>query len=361
MALYELFLGETFVRENRDTIEKKNFDRIQAVRKMIEDQNNKDKKKLAMKKKQEQKAEEIAKEKKESEEKLKREEKKKKQNNKDDSEPVEMDNAEKEKTKSNDVNNEVQTDPVDIADKEKSADSKSNKKNQKKKEKSDVINEGSNEVAGIPPEIGEGSSVPKEITFKFFTGLKMETVSTTGILNVKTNLRYLNLGANYTAEYKISRPWGYTLQMSAGIPIKKDNYQISVARSLEAGVFKNIFSGFRINGGMEYSSLPFVNLPTPGEGLKVIQNDILYAKLGIDYNLKINEKSIGAGIEISESLLQKSSVNKSIQTKRSSLFVKSDITDQHGVLLSFFKTQIEGQFTGNSSGGSVLYTYKFGN
>ncbi len=361
-ALYELFFGETFVRENKDALEKKNFERIQAVSKMVEDQKKMLKKAAAKKKILEN--EKKPKKNEEKPEKLKREEKKKESKKETKAKPEEANSTEKPKgTVDKDVKS-INAPNIEIA-KEAKADTESNglskKKITEKKEDGDEhIEAASNNSLGIDP-IPDGSATPKEEEFKFLSGISLENIETKGLLSVKTNLRYLNLGANYKIEYQTKFPYGYKFLMKAGIPIKKDNYQLSVARSLEGNFFLKILGGLRIITGLEYSSLPFVNLPTAGEGFKVIQNDILYLKLGLDYTFEWKDKEMSFGADISNSLIQKSSVEKVIQTNRTSFYYKSQIIGSHGIVLSLFNTQISGEFTGNTSGGALFYTYKFGN
>lgn len=363
-AMYELFFGKSFVEDNKDALEKKNFDRIQAVRKMVEEQKKQEKKKQAKKKKEQQEQEARDKKNEEESEKLKREEKKKKdKNKKDDDAPSEIDNQVKVKEKGeNEMEDESESLAIELDELEKNPTRKSGKKKNKiKNEIKDAVVENELTEPGTSIEPLSGTFIPKIVEFKFISGISQESVETKGILTVKTNLQYLNLGANYKSEYQTAIPWGYTIAMNAGIPIKKENYQISVARSLEGGLQGKVIDGLRASVGLEYSSLPFVNLPEPGEGLKVIQNDIVYGKLGIDYSFSIKGRESSFGAEISQSLSQKSNIEKSIQTKRTTFYLKSDVIGQHGVVLSLFKTQIAGQFSGNSSGGTILYSYKFGN
>lgn len=363
-AMYELYFGKSFVQDNKDALEKKNFDRIQAVRKMVEEQ-KKQEKKQAKKKKEQQEKEAIDKKNEEVSEKLKREERKKKdKNKKDDIASSEIENQVKAKEKGeDDIVDESEDLAIEIGEPENSSPGKSgNKKKKIKNEiKNTVIeNELKDPAASLEP-LGDGTFVPKTVEFKFISGVSQESVETKGILTVKTNLRYLNLGASYRAENQTAWPWGYTIAMNAGIPIKKENYQISVARSLEGGLHVKVKDGLSLSIGLEYSSLPFVNLAGPGEGLKAIQNDIAYGKIGLDYSFSIRRREAHIGVEFSQSLSHKSNIEKSIQTQRTSFYLKSDIIGQHGVILSLFKTQIDGQFTGNSSGGTILYSYKFGN
>lgn len=363
-AMYELFFGKSFVHDNKDALEKKNFDRIQAVRKMVEEQKKQDKKQTKMKKEQQEKKARDKKNEEESE-KLKREERKKKDKNKKEGIATsEIENQVKAKEKGeNDIVDEFEGFSIEIGELEKNSPEKPGKKKKKIKNeiKNTVIENELTDPVVSPEPLGTGTFVPKIVEFKFISGISQESIETKGILTVKTNLQYLNLGANYKSEYQTTRPWGHTIAMNAGIPIKKENYQISVSRSLEAGLHGKVIHGLWASIGLEYSSLPFVNLPGPGEGLKVIQNDIVYGKFGVEYSFFLGGRDTNFGAKISKSLSQKSNIEKSIQTKRTSFYLKSDIIGQHGVALSLFKTQIDGQFSGNSSGGTILYSYKFGN
>jgi hypothetical protein len=261
-AMYELILGPGIVRENRDTIERKNFERIQAVRQGIEEQEKRDKqKKKEQKKELEKKKEklEAEAENEEQEEKLKREAKKKEEKKKEE-EDKEEDKEEVKKNKSKAPAGQT-GDPPELEEQDpKTKKNRPSSERAAKKKVADVKADDkgaeplSNRGVMVPPELEKPEPpTPKTVAFSLNSGLRFETVDATGLIQAKTNLNYLNLGADYRTDVLAKYPWGYGFSLNAGIPIKKEKYQISVSRALEGGVFKTFFSNFRVGAGFEYS------------------------------------------------------------------------------------------------------------
>lgn len=365
-AMYDLILGSDFVRENRDTLERKNFERIQAVREMVEDQARREKKKkkedqeLAEKKKMEK-----AQKKAEPEEKLKREERKKKSSQKEEEEPEDAE-AEKRSLKEGETSqNKAPEEETEELQMKKNP--LSSAKSAKKKELEKKLNEAKNEkfaidAGEVQPEMPAiEPPTPKTITFNLNSGLRFETVDANGLIQARTNLTYLNLGADYRADFQAKYPWGYGFSLNAGIPVKKEKYQISVSRALEGWAFKTFFSRLRIGAGVEYSSLIFANLPSAGEGIKIVQNDLLYGKLKFSIHFNVYDKEMSLGAEYGSSLSQKSNFNKAISVTKDAVFFQTQIKGDHGAAVKFFQSTFTGEFTGKSSGAAILYVYNFGN
>jgi len=243
----------------------------------------------------------------------------------------------------------------------------SSAKNGKKKEPEKKLNDPKNEKIAISageaqPEMpAVEPPTPKTITFNLNSGLRFETVDATGLIQARTNLTYLNLGADYRTDFHAKYPWGYGFSLNAGIPVKKEKYQISVSRALEGWAFKTFFSRLRVGAGFEYSSLVFANLPAAGEGIKIVQNDLLYGKLKFSIHFNVYEKEMSLGAEYGSSLSQKSNFNKAISVTKDSVFFQTQIKGDHGAAVKFFQSTFTGEFNGKSSGAAILYVYNFGN
>jgi hypothetical protein len=367
-AMYELILGPAIVNENRDIIERKNFERIQAVRQTIEEQEKREKQKKKQKKEALEKKQEKPEAKPDDEmeeEKLKREAKKKEEKKKDSEEKEEEEGSKSGRGKAASGN---AGDPPELEEPELK--SKKNNPSSEKTAKKKVADKKAEEKktepflnsASIAPELEKPDPpTPKTIAFNLNAGLRIENVEAIGLIQTKTNLNYLNLGADYRTDMLAKYPWGYGFSLNAGIPVKKEKYQISVSRALEGGVFKTFYSNFRVGGGFEYSSLVFANLAGAGEGLKIVQNDLLYGKLKFSLQFNLLNREMLAGAEFSTSLSQKSDINKAISVTKNVFFYQAQIKGDHSAELRVSQSTFTGYFSGKASGVAVLYVYNFGN
>lgn len=369
-AMYELILGSAIVGENRDIIERKNFERIQAVRQTIEEQEKREK----QKKKQKKEALEKKKDKpvalpddEMEEEKLKREAKKTVEKIQDTEENEENkeggSKSDKIKSTSGSAGDPPELEEIELQSKKNNSSSeKPAKKKVADKRAEEKVTEPVINSQSIAPELeATDPPTPKTIAFNLNSGLKFETVDAIGLLQTTTNLTYLNLGADYRTDVHAKYPWGYGFSLNAGIPIKKEKYQISVSRALEGGIFKTFFSNLRVGAGVEYSSLVFVNLPGAGEGLKIVQNDLLYGKLKFSLHFNLLNREMLAGGELCTSLSQKSDVNKEISVTKNVFFYQTQIKGDHSAEVRVSQSTFTGYFSGKASGVVVLYVYNFGN
>lgn len=368
-AMFDLILGPDVVKENRDILEKKNFERIQAVREMVEEQEKREKKR----KKEETEAQGLKKnqpqrnEDEQTEEKLKRETKKKAEQTE---ETIESENQKQAKVDSGIIPSSGKAGPapedeeaeLEIKKSQSAAEKLSKKKVAEKEieEKKTEPTVNAPQVSTPEPEKQEPGT-PKTVSFSLNAGVRFDSVDASGLIQAKTNLNYLNLGADYRTDVLAKYPWGYGFSLNAGIPVKKEKYQISVSRALEGGVFKTFLSKFRLGGGVEYSSLVFANLPGAGEGLKIVQNDLLYGKFKFSIQFNLFSKEMLAGVEHGTSFSQKSNVNKQISVTKDAFFFQTQVKGDHSAELRVTQSNFTGYFSGKSSGLALLYVYNFGN
>ncbi len=370
-SLFELFKGKVFVRENKDELERKNFERIQIVRKMIEEQKKREKKSKDRQKKKslvepskvsdvesEPPAKKLKREKKE----LEKKDKNKQNSFEDDLKPLVNEN------KSPSKNNESDSAEADKEfNKNQSVQALANPKNTNRVDRKKVENGASEQALNISQlsndldnKINE-KVTPSVKSFNFQFGFKKESANTVGLLSARTNISSFVLGANGKSEYLTKTPWGWMIKMLAGIALKKDKFQFPMARHIEADLYTRLVPRLTLYSGIEFSSLHFVNLPTAGVGLNVFENDILYAKAGGTLNGSLNKRQMGLSLEVLKSLVQKSNFNQAISVQKTTIIFNTQITDEHGLVMSYFSSRISGRILGNATGGMLAYTYSLGN
>jgi hypothetical protein len=372
-GLYELLLGKQYIIDNKDSLEKQNFDRIQAVRKTVEEREKEERQKKKEKKKLEEELEQKKLKKKERDNernrtKLLRFEKQEKSTDKDDKrfedsdDPKMLDgdnlglNVENPEKKSK--SDELAAPPV-----QKLSDDKKKVKNDKADQNDRELDENGNPVNPNAPNFDNFSvNIPEKSSFYAFGSLFEDKNDSRGIVPVGTNLRYLGFGARYVQEQVSDTPRGMRFALRSGIPIKKDNYDFPVYRAFETEITRgNLLKYFKAFLGMDYSPIIFVNVPTSGEGLQVFENDIFWAKFGLTYLPSIFGKDLEIRAAFLKSLLVNSNQKKEFSGTSLIFSTYYQHTSKYGFEISYQKTYLVGDLDVEAKAFSFSYVYKFEN
>ena len=360
-ALFELLMGKKFVDEHKDQIEKQNFERIVNVREGEEVQLIGERKKKKLDKIKEDELEEKNEEKKQN--KLKREELEKKEKALESAAKVEEQKAQSasELKKEDDAENKDE-DSSSLA-KLKSKDGGGRKKGLKKNDSKSSLNEESKlDIQPPIPDPEGGDKIPSISTLYAFANIFDENVTSDGLLHASTHLRYLGFGARYVQEQDTSMPRGMRFVVQTGLPIKKENYAFPVYRSVETEIYKRkIFNHVKILAGLDLSPLYFVNLPEAGEGLKVLENDIIWAKGGLGLTFEAFGKEIDLRALMYKSLSCKSNVNKILSGNAMAMSLYYQHNQKHGGEIAYHKSSFVGDLTVDSQSLYFSYIYKFEN
>lgn len=367
-GLYELLLGKKFVDDHKDEIEKQNYDRIQAVRENEEKQARIDRKKKKLMKKKE-KDEEIKlilqqeeEEKKKS--KLSRGEDPKK--DKSLNTPVQQDMSIAGSSVNPPEDSEIED--IDVDDPEEvGKTAKISQKRAAKKKKSKKSNQTSQETTDVPalvqePEEEKKSNIPTISKLYAFASFFDESVTSKGLLQTSTHLKYAGFGARYINEQDIDRPRGMRFSLKVGLPIKKDNYQFPVYRSFETEIYKSKLLGhFSFFAGLDLTPVYFVNLATAGEGLTVFENDIFWLKGGTAAQFDIFGRSVDLRLIFLKSVMSKSNKNMPLVGTSIVLNLEYMHNEKHGGQFTYQKSELAGELETSSKSITFSYIYKFEN
>lgn len=372
-GLYELLLGKQYVIDNKDMLEKQNFDRIQAVRKTVEEKEKEERDKKKEKKKLDEKLEQKKIEKEERDRnRIKRPELEKKEKNQ-----TKADQASEDSEAEKGVAGNGLADQNEKSDIENDSKSSSNLNLEKDKDKNNIgkkkvdtkklSNAGSfqsekSSAIGVPEIPNPSPEIPIKSSLYAFGSFFEDVTDSRGILISKTNLRYIGFGARYIQDQITDKPQGMRFTIKSGIAIKKDDYTFPIYRAFETEMSRgNIFGFFKMFLGLDYSPIYFVNLPEAGEGLKVFENDIFWLKLGISYAPELFGKEVDFRIAYLKSLLVNSNQKKEFSGNSLSYSIYYQHTDKQGFELSYQQTYLVGDLEVDSKSVGLAYIYKFEN
>lgn len=367
MATYEMLLGKKWVLDNKEKIEARNFNRIEAVREVIAQNARLKKKKLKDDLNKQQLFEE-AEEKLRERKLIKREDKPK---------LIQRDDAEKEseeKTPKNTVNTDSDdTDTIDpeLTPREKidfpapTPDSKRVPRKKIKKDASTVQPEIEATPASEPIAIAPvpDASLPKIGYFHVFANYFQESTDVLGLLETKTDLKYLGAGGKFLLETeKESYNHGMRFGILAGMPIFKEKYVFPIYRSIESEYYiSKVLGHIGLFAGFDFTPLYFVNLPSQGKGLQVFENDFLWTKLGVGLSGKLFDRDYELRFKYFKSLIQKSNQTEKFSGTKTEANIFLQVKNAHGAEVNFSTTKVTGGVEVSSNKVGLSYTYKFQN
>lgn len=364
-ATYEMLLGKQWVLDHKDHIESRNFERIQAVREVVTEQE-----KLRKKKKKE---EEIKKSKKEEEEDkksrnlIKREEREKRLKKETDSEHDSIEENLPGKNKKNLNKKGVESD-VEKTNIEDNAAKKSSNSGESKSNNSNSpgnLEEEENTEAFLPGlnlELPQAGTPKKTYLYGFSNYFQENTEATGGLINSNTTLKYIGLGGRFILERETFIPSGVRISFQAAMPIFKEKYTFPIYRGIESEFFASrIFNHFQLYTGMDFVPVYFVGLPTIGSRFQVYENDFLWMKVGIGFNKVVYERNTELRFSYLKSLLSKSNQSDKFEATKVVLNSYAQLLDNHGAEINFSTTTAAGAFNISSSRIAFSYVYKFEN
>lgn len=370
MNLYQLFKGKNFVETKKESLEKSNYERIQAVAQSIEEKKRKKKikEKIEAKKITPEELEDNLKKKKDKDQLIKREEDPKiiktpnSQNVLNESSPPQKNN-ESEEIKNSESLLSVKSQII-LDEKEKEEFEKKSKKRNKKLE----INEEPQALETTPPPISSevvpeisSPNIPRISHFHFFSGYHFENVYTSSIIKTTTNPKYIIIGAHYENIQDKAKPSGFEFDMRAGIPIGTAQYQVPVYREIQTEYFyKDLIPMLTISAGLDISPIYFVNLPELGKDLQIFENDVYWAKIGLKLSFQIYDKIQKIGMYVYKDLVFKSNFEKKMTATKSKIYLTGKIATKYGYTFETFSSTISGNITGNLRGYFLGFNYYFG-
>lgn len=367
MATYEILLGKQWVVDNKEKIESRNFDRILAVRQVI-DQNARLKKKKdreeLKKQEMEEEAEEIKRERRliKREDKLKKDKKKNEEQSQNQEQNIESTSSENsEKTNENDV------ELVALAPSENSKQVSGNKKLSSQAKINKTPNPAEAEDGVVPPLPFEipvpDNGPPKKSLFYGIANYFQESTEVKGLIATKTDLKYIGVGGTFILEKEtIPYPTGMRFSIQAAMPIFKEKYSFPIYRSIESEYFvSKIFSHVRFFAGLDFVPLYFVTLPSEGLGLQVYENDFLWAKAGLGLDGHVFDHSYELRLTYLKSIVMKSNQTDKFSATKTQASSYLQIHKSHGAEIAFSTTAATGAFEVSSSKIGISYIYKFEN
>jgi hypothetical protein len=361
-ATYEILLGKQWVQDNKENIEKRNFERIQDVRKVVNDLERVQKKK---KKEDEEKKNRLEQDEERKRERslIKREERIKNRKVQD----QDFTNASEESLNKNDSDSLVKDD--DIVSEKINEDKKvlTNKKKTKKLPLNQLKNEelrpdkSSESTLIKDPEVGD-TPVPKRISLYGYTNYFQENTGAKGIILTTTNLKYLGFGGKFIVEKETTIPSGYRLKIQIAVPVFKEKYKFPIYRNIESDYFASkILGHLKFFAGLDFTPIYFVGLPVEGGGLQVFENDFLWAKLGVGVDERIFNRLLEIRLSYLTTLTSKSNFNDKFSGSKILISSGLQIKDNHGAEIEFSTTKATGSLDINSKKVAFSYTYKFEN
>lgn len=378
-SIYELLNGKDYVRNNYDKIQKENFERIQGLRKVVEE--NERKIKASKKAVPEPETDELFKEEmQKKKDKLMRKEREKERNPEYNFNPVEensdtmagMDQEadasgddQKEKNQGKATSRDGLNRPIqaNAAKKNDPRAKKSPTDEKKKNDSKDKNQNGKND--GLT--LGDFNLIPGFNTPKRSSGWAMvsffnEYNKSVGLLDVSTNLRYLGLGGKYNLEELTEKPRGLNLALKIGMPLFKDEYEFPVYRSVETELYRRkILNHYMIIAGLDYTPVYNVNLPTAGADLQVFENDFLWLRGGIGYEGLFVNKKYSLKFEFAKAMLAISSQNVSLSGTKMGFTGHLQVYQMLGLELSAARSSIGGDLDIQADTIQVSITYHFEN
>lgn len=366
-AVYEILLGEHWIRENREKIEKENFDRIQAVRKGISENRIISKKREQEEKRKSELKEEAEERKKKN--KLKREEREKK---KKEMEKFSSDSDENSLEKSpkiesqNEENNENEEEILKLPKKNRGKEEKKDKKPKKQETNiSDIINGENAPAANVgqnPNSENQDPPVPLKMNIYGRFNYFQEDIYTEGLLNITTRLKYVGIGGIFYIEQLKENPGGMRFLAQFGIPIFKEKYSFPVNGSIESEYYKYLFvKNLKMYGGIDISQIFFVGLSDLGAGLEVIQNRFFWGKVGLSLTSFFKEREFLLRGSFSKSLGSTSSENIALSAIKYNYSVVGQIDHKQSIEVLYQKIVASGKMNLNSQLISLAYIYKLEN
>lgn len=384
-ALFELLNGKDYVKKNYDKLQKENYERIQDLRK-IEEENASGQKKVRKVKQPNEKEEEVEEESEavKKKNKLLRKEREKERNpeynfapSKEDSEtsssansPIEEEEADEENRKTNKTktNQEI---GYDIKTQNNIQKKNGLRERKDKKDKTEQATKSANNRVDKVAEEGfslkDLDILPDWDTPKKSSGYALATFfneynKSEGLLGVSTNLRYFGLAGRYYLEEISDKPRGYRFALKIGLPLFKDKYEFPVYRSIETEAYrKKILKHFVLFGGVDYSPVHNVNLPAVGENLQVFENDFVWLKAGLGYEGIFMNKNYNFRFEFLKSIFMSSNQNVNLSGTRFGITGHLQVVKMLGLEMSLAKANIGGDLSIKAETIQVSVTYLFEN
>ena len=370
-STYELLLGKKWVTDNKDKIEQRNFDRIQAVKEVIDEQEKNKKKKLkkeALKKKLAEEELENENTKKQKKDLLKREKREKELREQLQGEGlIEEERLQKDRQKQHEKDQSIDDVALEklkiqeqLEDKAATKKTISAKKNDKKNEPESDVTESPSSDSTTPAGPAD-PPVPKTSELHGFVNYFQESAQFKGLIYAETSLKYIGAGATFTLERQTSLPTGYRFKLQAGMPIFKEDYTFPMYRSIETEMFARIFGHLKVFGGLDYIPVYFVGLPLAGEGLQVYENDFAWAKIGASMEGVLFDKRSEIRFAYLQSLISKSNQKDTFSGQKIIATLFFQIFNNHGAEFSYSSMNVTGSGDLSSRKVGLSYTYKFEN
>lgn len=132
---------------------------------------------------------------------------------------------------------------------------------------------------------------------EFSVGFTNQDVLSKDILEVRNTIQYLSVGYMVQKEVAKDSTWHYEYGLLFGKPVSKVEEEISSYKKLGGGIRK-YFTSLRadIAIGLSLETLTFINLPEAGGGIKVAENNIIWADYTIDKTIAFKDYLIDIGI-----------------------------------------------------------------
>lgn len=211
------------------------------------------------------------------------------------------------------------------------------------------------DVKGREKEEKAEKPLPTKVWGHVFVTFFNEYNESVDLIKTETNLRYLGVGGEYNKKYLTVIKYGYQLKAKIGLPIFKDEYKVPYSHVLRGHYFiSDIWKRFSIYAGGEQSTLFSVNIPTFGEGLKLIDNTILWAFLGSEF--LFNSEKMKLSYEYASSLGVSNQMNRTFQANRHQLTFWSKIFGSFGLGVSGSVIEGAGDFTISAQNYELLMT-----
>ena len=376
MGIYELLYGKVYVRKNREKLIQYSAIRIKKIREMAKKKENNDKNKSktsgGKSKKEEPDAAIAPNNKKKS--------KKKPPASKKEEEDVAGTKGD-DKEKKEETAEKGKDEPKDKKTKEDLAgdeSSKNKKKNKKKKADSEEEDEEKVEEVALPVDPEEKRKEPdpriaaafsaeepekekdsesqynlleasdifnKQINIfinklsKFTAYLLYTNYSVNSsnyLLETSLDMTFVRFGASIQIIQEKVNPIAYEFLLLAGTSVENDVVQIPAWRTIEAKASKYILSNlFQIGVAIESSPYFFINVPQPGEGIQLYQNDIIYAKGFAALHFRLFKRAFTVGASYASALSVSSTIeNYKATAVKTEVYGSYFITQKYGLAFS---------------------------
>jgi len=391
-ATYEILLGESFVKRNYDKLEKLNFQRIQAIRKFVEQQERDARKKKKEDKKKQKKLEEQleaeSKKKNNPQSKLNRGEEadppqKSKKSRESDSEDIaakraadldveagdseqssfgkiadtdvpEVQLARTKKSKSNDIEEVDQKDS-----KQKTQDDSKSPEKPKALEKEKVTPPESLPDAPIPPVAIPEKGV-KVVSDAYVHGSFFgDNTVAHGLVRTSTYLKYAGVGATYSNTVLDEHERGYRVSLRVGVPLRKKNYKFPVYRAVETEFTRKVYKNFQGIVGIDYVPLHFLGLPKLNEGFQIYENEFYCIKFGVGITPEFLKNVLSFRLLLLKSLLSKSNQPQELNETSVLFNTVLNYSAGHGFDLTYQKRFFSGDMKVETERYAFSYIYRF--